>query len=360
MELKFQCILAFLSLASVASHAALPMENYWNSVLPNSPMPKAVKDLLHPVPEWLDDKSTTVGVTKGGVNVNTGQGKPGGTNVNVGNGVGVHTGGPGGGTNVGVGKGGVTVGAPTKKGKPVYVGVNPGPNPFLYKYAATETQLQDNPNVALFFLEKDLHLGKRMNLQFSKTTNEATFLPRQVADSMPFSSNKLPQILDKFSAKPGSDEAAVIEKTIKECEEKGIKGEEKFCATSLESMVDFSISKLGKDVVAVSTNAEEGKEEEYRIVGVKRAASKKPVVVCHRQEYAYAVFYCHKTDTTMAYKVTMVAADGSKAEAVAVCHQDTAAWNPKHLAFQVLKVKPGAVPVCHFLPDDHIVWVPKY
>ncbi|PIM98822.1 hypothetical protein CDL12_28695 [Handroanthus impetiginosus] len=201
MELKFQCILAFLYLALVASHGALPSENYWNSVLPNSPMPKAVKDILHPVP------------------------------------------------------GGVTVGALTEKGKLVH-----DQNQFTYTYAATETQLHDNPNVALFFLEKDLHLGKKMNLQFSKTTNEATFLPRQVADSIPFSSNKLPDILDKFSAKPGSEGAAVIEKTIKECEEKGIKGEEKFCATSLESMVDFSISKLGEDVDAISTNAEEGKK----------------------------------------------------------------------------------------------------
>ncbi|KAL0311997.1 UNVERIFIED_CONTAM: BURP domain-containing protein 3 [Sesamum radiatum] len=269
--------------------------------------------------KWLDDKSTTVGVGKGGVRVNTGRGKPGGTGVNVGRGgVGVHTGKPGSRTNVGVGKGGVTVGTGTRKGKPVYVRVKPGPNPFNYLYAATETQMNDNPNVALFFLEKDLHAGKRMNLRFSKSTNEATFLPRQVADSLPFSSNKLPEILDKFSVNPS------------------------------------------KDVEAISTNAETGQKKEYRIVGVNRMPSTKAAVVCHRQEYAYAVFYCHETDTTVAYKVAMVAADGSKAEAVAVCHQDTAAWNPKHLAFQVLKVKPGTVPVCHFLPEDHIVWVPRY
>nr|CAD1843885.1 unnamed protein product [Ananas comosus var. bracteatus] len=42
-------------------------------------------------------------------------------------------------------------------------------------------------------------------------------------------------------------------------------------------------------------------------------------------------------------------------DAAAVCHADTAAWNPKHLAFQVLKVKPGTVPICHFLPQDHVV-----
>ncbi|KAI3454071.1 hypothetical protein Pfo_010734 [Paulownia fortunei] len=339
MEFKFYYILPFLYLTVllVGSQAALPSEDYWNSVLPNSPMPKAVKDLLHPS-EWLEHKSTTVRVNEGGVNVNTGRG-----------------------TTVNVGKGGVTVGTGTKKGKPVYVLAR---RPFQYHYAATETQLHDNPNVALFFLEKDLHAGNEMNLRFSKTTNGATFLPRQVADSIPFSSKKLPEILSKFSVSPSSDEAEVIKKTIEECEETGIKGEEKFCATSLESMIDFSTSKLGKNVEAISTNAETERTDalkRYSIGGVKKMPSEKAVVVCHRQEYAYAVFYCHKTETTVAYEVSMVAAaDGSKAEAVAVCHQDTAAWNPKHLAFQVLKVKPGAVPVCHFLPEDQIVWIPKY
>ncbi|KAM0005498.1 putative BURP domain-containing protein [Helianthus debilis subsp. tardiflorus] len=54
----------------------------------------------------------------------------------------------------------------------------------------------------------------------------------------------------------------------------------------------------------------------------------------------------------------MISADGKKMNAAAVCHIDTSKWNPKHLAFQVLKVKPGTVPVCHFLPEDHVAWVP--
>ncbi|GMP94784.1 hypothetical protein CsSME_00044091 [Camellia sinensis var. sinensis] len=73
MEFHFLPILAFLSLTLVASHATLSPEAYWNSVLPNSPMPTAVKDLLHP--EWMEDKSTAVGVGKGGVGVDAGQGK---------------------------------------------------------------------------------------------------------------------------------------------------------------------------------------------------------------------------------------------------------------------------------------------
>lgn len=309
----------------------------------------------------MEDKSTSVAVGKGGVNVDAGKKKPGGgTNVNVGKGgVGVHTGKPGKRTNVGVGKGGVSV-STGHKGKPVYVGVKPGPNPFDYRYAAAENQIHDDPNVALFFLENDMHTGTEMKLHFIKSTNAATFLSRQVAKSIPFSSKMLPEVFSKFEVKPGSEEAEIMRDTIKKCEEPGIKGEDKYCATSLESMIDFSTSKLGKNVKAISTEVEkETPMQKYSIAaGIKKMAGTE-AVVCHKQNYAYAVFYCHATHTTRAYTVPLVGTDGTKAEAVAVCHTDTSAWNPKHLAFQVLKVKPGTVPVCHFLPEDHVVWVSK-
>ncbi|KAJ9168339.1 hypothetical protein P3X46_019879 [Hevea brasiliensis] len=338
MEFLLPNILVFLAIALVTSQAALSPEQYWNFVLPNTPMPKAVKDPLQP--DFVDEKSTSVGVGKGGVNVNTGKGKPGGTSVNVGNG----------GANVNTGH----------KGKPVYVGVNPKYGRFKYFYAATENQLHDDPNVALFFLEKDMYPSKTMNLNFAESPNKATFLSRQTANSIPFSSDKLPEIYNRFSVKQGSMEAEIIKNTIRECEEPGIKGEVKYCATSLESMIDFSTSVLGKNVQVVSTEAENQNQlQKYTITdGTKKMAGDKSVV-CHKQNYAYAVFYCHATQTTRAYMVSLAGADGSKAQAVAVCHTDTSAWNPKHLAFQVLKVKPGTVPVCHFLPQDHVVWVPN-
>ncbi|MQK22488.1 hypothetical protein EI013_29415, partial [Escherichia coli] len=102
------------------------------------------------------------------VNVHAAKGKPGGTAVNV-------------------GKGGVNVHAGGKKGKPVYVGVGAGRSPFAYNYAARETQLHDDPNVALFFLEKDLRPATKLDLHFTKTSNDATFLPRPAAHSIPFS-----------------------------------------------------------------------------------------------------------------------------------------------------------------------------
>ncbi|KAI5354680.1 hypothetical protein L3X38_007575 [Prunus dulcis] len=361
MGFRLPHIFAFLTLTLVASHAALPPQLYWNSVLPNTQMPKSISELLQP--DFAEEKGTTVGVGKGGVNVQAGKGKPGGrTNVNVGGkggGVGVTTGKPGGGTNVGVGKGGVAVNT-GHKGKPVYVGVKPGPNPFDYEYAATETQLHGNRNAAIFFSEKDIRPGTSMTLTFSGNSNTAAFVPRKTADSIPFSSNKLPEIFSQFSVKPESVEADIIKGTIEECESSGIRGEEKYCATSLESMVDFSTSKLGGNIQAISTEAEKGATlQKYTIIpGVKKLAAGKSVV-CHKQTYPYAVFYCHATKTTRAYVVPLKGADGLEAKAVAVCHTDTSEWNPKHLAFQVLKVKPGTVPVCHFLPKDHIVWVPK-
>ncbi|KAF9617985.1 hypothetical protein IFM89_039282 [Coptis chinensis] len=395
-------IFAILLIAVVVSHAALPSEVYWDKVLPNTPMPKAVRELLRPEIEISDleeEKSTSVNVGKAGVavdstkpgksgtNVNVGKGgvavntgKPGGkgtsvtvggksgvnvntkgkngggTSVNVGGrkgGVDVSTGKPGGGTTVNVGKGGVDVNT-GHKGKPVVVRAGD----FDYLYAASEDQLHSDPSVALFFLEKDLKSGTKMNLHFTRTTNGARFLPRKVAKAIPLSSNEFPEVLKQFSVEPRSMEAEAMKQTVKECEEPAQEEEEKSCATSLESMVDFSTSKLGKHVQPMSTeiDKQETPKQKYIIApGVKKMGGENSVV-CHKQTYAYAVFYCHKTKSTEAYKVPLVGADGTKATAVAVCHTDTSKWNPKHLAFQVLKVKPGTVPICHFLPEDHIVW----
>lgn len=312
-----------------------------------------------------------VGVNTGkGTNVNVGHGNVGvhtskGTNVNVGHGnVGVNTGkGKPGGTTVNVGKGGVGVHVKTPpKKKPVIVKVNPGP--FHYNYAATDTQIHDDPTIALFFLEKDLKPGTKMTLDFTPSPSAAAaFISRQEAKSVPFASAELPQILNRFSIDPNSAKAESMKQTLSECEEPPMSGERKRCATSLESMVEFATTSLNtRNVVAVSTDVDNkiSPKQQYTIEssGVKKLSGS-DLVVCHAQDYAYAVFYCHSTHATKAYKVSMVGTDRARVEAAAVCHTDTAGWNPKHVAFRVLGVKPGTVPVCHFLPQDHVVWSKK-
>ncbi|XP_021738850.1 BURP domain protein RD22-like [Chenopodium quinoa] len=316
-----------------------------------------------------------------GVGVHTRKNGGGHTDVDVGptNGIGVHTGKPGRGkADVNVGMEGVTVNAGHEK-KPVYVRVHPGFNPFDYRYAHSHSsssntsssssnnyssnnsdeQFQEEPGRSLFFLEKDMKFGHSMRLHFKQRTNDATFLPREKAKTLPFSTNKIIDILHEFEVEPNTEEAKVIEETIEGCKHKGIQGEQKYCATSLESLVDYAKNTLGKNVKAMSTEAKiiGNKVKNYTIAAKKIVAKDNEAAVCHKQRYAYAVFYCHKSKGTSAYKVTLISKDGSKAKAMAICHKDTSAWNPQHLAFQVLNVKRGSCPICHFLPEDHIVWI---
>ncbi|XP_058074366.1 BURP domain protein RD22-like isoform X1 [Magnolia sinica] len=378
---SFAGLAYLLAAAAVGSHATSSSEDYWQKVLPNTHMPDSIREFFNL--DLIDEKTgtnvdvgkggvhvdtgktkggTTVDVGKGGVDVNTGKGQPkGGTTVGVGKGgVNVNTGKgqPKDGTTVGVGKGGVNVNT-GHKGKPVVVNVKPGgKSPFNYNYAASTEQLHD-PTLTLFFLEKDLHTGAKMNLIFSKAISVSK-LPHGSVSGPSLDGKKLPEILNQFSIEPKSSEAEAIKETLQTCTEPANEGEDRYCATSVESMIDFTVSKIGTNVQALSTTVDkESSNQLYTIApGVQKMSGPKSVA-CHAQTYVYPVYYCHETVATTAYVVPLVGMDGSKVKAVAVCHKDTSSWNPKHLSFQVLKVKPGSVPICHFIPQDHIVWVQK-
>ncbi|KAM3218457.1 hypothetical protein P3L10_022987 [Capsicum annuum] len=78
----------------------------------------------------------------------------------------------------------------------------------------------------------------------------------------------------------------------------------------------------------------------------------------HKVAYPYAVHFCHDVGSTRTFMVSMVGDDGTKVNAVSVRHEDTASMNPKALPFQLLNVKPGDKPICHFILDDQIAMVP--
>ncbi|XP_058075671.1 BURP domain-containing protein 3-like, partial [Magnolia sinica] len=56
-----------LTEAAVGSHATSPFEAYWQKVLPNTPMPSAIRDFFN-----LDFINEKTGKPKVGVNMNTG------------------------------------------------------------------------------------------------------------------------------------------------------------------------------------------------------------------------------------------------------------------------------------------------
>ncbi|GLJ15544.1 hypothetical protein SUGI_0255280 [Cryptomeria japonica] len=71
---------------------------------------------------------------------------------------------------------------------------------------------------------------------------------------------------------------------------------------------------------------------------------------------AYEEYFCHELQGTKIARVSVKGEDGSMVEAATICHKDTSAWNPKHVAFRVLNVKPSAASVCHFIPENHFAW----
>ncbi|XP_050159447.1 BURP domain protein RD22-like [Malus sylvestris] len=301
MEFRFSKMFAFLTLTTLvamASHAAavrqpLPQLSYWNSVLPNTPMPKAFSELVHPGD--LVSKN------------------------------------------------------------------------FL-RPAGAENQLDKatdalGPCAGLVLMEKDLHPGKTVKYGFPRdtTSKSSRFVSRPTAESIPFSSNKMEEILKRFSLRPESAEANTIKETIDYCEMPAMKGEERYCATSLESLVDFATSELGSNIRTMSTEVERGAnndvEQTYTITdGVKVLAEDK-VVTCHKMSYPFAVFLCHAIEKTRAYMVPMEGADGTKANAVIICHRDTSKFAPNNWGLSQLHLKPGEGPLCHLLSDGHLTWL---
>ncbi|PRQ23668.1 putative BURP domain-containing protein [Rosa chinensis] len=223
-----------------------------------------------------------------------------------------------------------------------------------------------DPSHMIFFTIKDLKVGKTMPVYFPKRdpSKSPRLLPRSQADSIPFSSKQLPHLLEFFSFSKDSHQAKAMEDTIGQCEIEPIKGETKFCPTSLESMLDFTRSMLGPNTrfTAVATAHLTNSTtlfQNYTILKEPKEIFAPKMVACHSMPYPYAVFYCHSQQSVnKVYKVELGGEDGDRVDAVAVCHLDTSDWSPDHASFSVLRIKPGTSPVCHFFPADNLVWVP--
>ncbi|KAJ1378523.1 BURP domain [Sesbania bispinosa] len=224
-----------------------------------------------------------------------------------------------------------------------------------------------DPSLMVFFTLKDLKVGKRMPIYFPKRypASSPKFWPIEEADSVPFSLNQLPNLLKLFSFSPDSPQAKAMEDTLRECESKPIKGEVKFCATSLESMLDFTQSILGlTSDLQVFTTSHLTKSsvtfQNYTILENIMEISAPKMVACHTMPYPYAVFYCHSQESeNRIYRISLAGDNGDRVDAMVVCHLDTSQWGHAHVSFQVLGVMPGASSVCHFFPADNLIWVPK-
>ncbi|XP_012090068.1 BURP domain-containing protein 5 [Jatropha curcas] len=305
MEFRLFIILALLSVVITGNNAALPAEVYWHSKLPNTTIPQEFLNLLQP--DMGDKPIYWENLEKAYIKYD-------------------------------------------RRYENAFVGSRDDTREKFHKHNL------NLPNSTGFFVYNDLHVGQKMRLHITKSTNKARILPRQVADSIPFSVDHLPAILQRFSVKPESPQAKFIKQTIKDCESSGIKGEDRYCATSLESLVDFTVKHVGDNAqILFNEIDEQRREQEYTITDVKLIGENH--VVCHKQKYPYAVYFCHALNGTKVYIAGLVGGDGIKAKGVVACHSDTSAWNPGHLAFLLLNMKPGDGTVCHFIKSDTIAVV---
>ncbi|XP_022726933.1 BURP domain-containing protein BNM2A-like [Durio zibethinus] len=224
-----------------------------------------------------------------------------------------------------------------------------------------------DPSQNIFFKIDDFKVGKTMVIYLPSKDLSAFphLLSREEANSIPFSSTQLTQLIEFFSFSKDSRQAKAMEYTLRQCELEPPKGEIRFCATSLESMLDFACSVFGLDAhLKVLTTTFLKKPtvflQNYTILGVPKQIPTRRIIACHTLPYPYAVFYCHsqKSTETRLFQVSLGAENGDRVQASAACHMDTSQWDPDHVSFRLLKIKPGSSPVCHFFPPDNLVWVP--
>jgi len=320
-------VLLYVAVASEAMHAkssTSPTLSYWHLNLPTTPIPDTLRELISPLSS--QKTSELLDAIREGKKVSMGE--PDRT-PKLGRKVGNHN----------------------------------------YGSAADDADIIADPFLSTFyFLQKDLHTGTKLTL-YSKLLKRSSpdsrvfFLPRRLAEAIPFSSDKLSVALEKLDISQGSDTALAMKKTLKGCEGPADSGERKYCATSLESMIDYATSTLGTSSLNVlETNVPcKLESQQYTITGIPfHSKSGSDSVVCHSETYAYAVYYCHESQHTTTARVSLKGEDGSSGEGVAVCHTDTSGWNPQHLAFKVLNVKPGGAPVCHFVSNGEVLWLPAH
>ncbi|CAL4980657.1 unnamed protein product [Urochloa decumbens] len=233
---------------------------------------------------------------------------------------------------------------------------------------ASGYQYEEDSVGRTFFLQHDLYPGSKMTLHFTLASPGAPSLPRARANSIPFTSTKIPEILSLFSIPSNSPAAAAVRRTLAECEAPPVPGvKAQRCATSSESMVDFAASNLGTRAIHPGTTRVMGKKGEEgaatpRQVYVVQSVMPLPVVgrdmvACHAMPYPYAVFGCHTT-TAAVFAVALAGADGARVEALAACHKDATPGIPWP-TYQKLGITPGTVAVCHFLPQDGKLWMRK-
>ncbi|KAK6116508.1 hypothetical protein DH2020_049746 [Rehmannia glutinosa] len=212
-----------------------------------------------------------------------------------------------------------------------------------------------------FFREKMLKKGNIIPMpDIRDKMPKRSFLPRVIISKLPFSTSDINKLKNFFHAGDDVSMEKILVNSLTECERKPSRDETKRCAASIEDMIDFATTVLGRDVAVRTTENTRGYNGNIMIGEVEgvNGGNVTKSVSCHQSLFPYLLYYCHSVPKVRVYEADLLDPN-SKAKinrGVAICHLDTGSWSPGHGAFVALGSGPGLIEVCHWIFENDMTW----
>ncbi|XP_058776466.1 polygalacturonase 1 beta-like protein 3 [Vicia villosa] len=212
-----------------------------------------------------------------------------------------------------------------------------------------------------FFREKTLKEGTVMPMpDISDKLPKRSFLPRSILSKLPFSTSKIDEMKALFKASDNGSMEKMMRDTLGDCERVPSRGETKRCVGSIEDMIDFATSVLGRNVVVRTTQNLNGSKKSVmvgRVSGINGGKVTRSVS-CHQSLFPSLLYYCHSVPKVRVYQADLLDPKSKDKinQGVAVCHLDTSDWSPTHGAFMSLGSGPGRIEVCHWIFENDMSW----
>ncbi|KAK7407258.1 hypothetical protein VNO78_09009 [Psophocarpus tetragonolobus] len=212
-----------------------------------------------------------------------------------------------------------------------------------------------------FFREKMMKEGTVMPMpDIRDKMPERSFLPRSILSKLPFSISKMEELKRVFRASDNGSMERMMRDSLSECERAPSRGETKRCVGSLEDMIDFATSVLGRNVAVRTTQNVNGSKKSVLVGPVTGINGGKVTqsVSCHQSLFPYLLYYCHAVPKVRVYQADLLDPKTKSKinHGIAICHLDTSDWSPTHGAFLSLGSGPGRIEVCHWIFQNDMAW----
>ncbi|KAL5723848.1 hypothetical protein ACHQM5_007191 [Ranunculus cassubicifolius] len=209
----------------------------------------------------------------------------------------------------------------------------------------------------IFFRESVLKDGATFDMgDLAQDTSPAkSFLPYSIASLLTL---KQSQVLFR-----DTDVRDMMTVTVSMCNSY-IPQETRKCINSVKELVDFPAAIFGdRRLKMLNPKSNAGSQTTVLLKNTRPLLHENPkakFVSCHELFFPYIVMYCHATSKVQVYEADLVHPETHEKMndgMIAVCHRDTSYWDPKHVSFSALKVRPGETEICHWMSTANLAWV---